>query len=71
MTKTTENITVEKCLYHCRKMFVPYVRVVVIVGGFKKKMKPNQPSGHKEVEMGVRYQSQGERGTVSQSTSSL
>ncbi|XP_045165287.2 uncharacterized protein LOC123529134 [Mercenaria mercenaria] len=28
------------------------------VGGFKKKMKPNEPSGHKEVEMGVGYKAQ-------------
>lgn len=28
------------------------------VGGFKKKMKPNAPSGHKEVEMGVGYKAQ-------------
>lgn len=36
------------------------------VGGFKKKMKPNQQSGPKEVEMGVRYQPQSDRDTERQ-----
>lgn len=30
-----------------------------LVGGFKKKMKPNASSASKDVEMGVKYQQQG------------